>query len=138
MAKGKFEAAAALLSVFGSPQIEFCNSSVYAVGPGCPADPPLAGGGTCYNLTISTPQCYTWADFPDAPSDLVDDVNFVYVPESLGGCNLYKTLNCTTTPDEEWDAVAYGLFDLEARSPLCTRFGFSFFSHYSNTNFVSL
>lgn len=28
-------------------------------------------------------------DFPVAPKELVSEVNYVYVPESLAGCSLY-------------------------------------------------
>lgn len=112
MAKGKFEAVTALLSVFGHSQLEFCTSSVYAPGQSCPGFSPISGSGTCYNLAISSSKCCkapiyhssparaipiadhkrqdTWADFPTAPIALESQVNYVHVPKSLAGCSLYK------------------------------------------------
>ncbi|KUI55061.1 Putative fungistatic metabolite [Cytospora mali] len=98
--------------------IEFCTKASYSTGA-CPYAQPTTGTGTCGNLTVASNVCYTFDDFPDAPSSLIDDVNYIYIPDgAITGCNLYKTTNCTVTPDEEWDACEVGGTDLTCRKHL--------------------
>lgn len=118
MAKGKFEAFATMLAVFNSSTpaslLEFCTDSVYASGETCPGWAPSAGSGCCYDLAVVPNNCCektpyffplnllrwllirkkkrvdTWDEFPNAPADLVGDLNYVYVPDELAGCQFYK------------------------------------------------
>lgn len=57
MAKGKWEAAVALASIFANSKLQFCTGSTYAVNESCPAYSPIAGSGTCYNLSITSTKC---------------------------------------------------------------------------------
>lgn len=98
--------------------IEFCSEAVYSTG-GCPYAQPTSGTGTCGTLTVASNICYTFDNFPDAPSDLINNVNFINIPNGdITGCSLYKTTNCTVTPDEEWDACEVGSTDLTCRKHL--------------------
>lgn len=41
----------------------------------------------------------TFDDFPNAPSGLINDVNYIYIPDgAITGCNLYKYVNMKLVP----------------------------------------
>ncbi|CAN8102770.1 unnamed protein product [Discula destructiva] len=64
--------------------------------------------------------CYTFATFSDTPAGLEAAVNYISIPSetTITGCNLYKTLDCTVTADQEWDACEVGSTDLTCRKHL--------------------
>ncbi|KAG8166938.1 hypothetical protein KVR01_002627 [Diaporthe batatas] len=112
-------ASAAVLPRTGTTDIQFCTASTYATGA-CPYAQPTAGAGTCGALSVEANVCYTFADFPLAPAALIGDVNYVEIPSggSITGCNLYKTTDCTVTPDQSWAATEVGGTDLTCRKHL--------------------
>ncbi|KAJ4390965.1 hypothetical protein N0V93_004564 [Gnomoniopsis smithogilvyi] len=99
--------------------IEFCTASTYTSGA-CPYAQPTSGSGTCGTLTVVPNTCYTFANFTDAPAGLEGSVNYISIPDgtAISGCNLYKTLDCSITADEEWDACDIGSTDLTCRKHL--------------------
>ncbi|KUI68971.1 Xylosyltransferase oxt [Cytospora mali] len=111
--------------------IEFCTKASYSTGA-CPYAQPTLGTGTCGNLTVASSVCYTFDDFPNAPSSLIDDVNYIYIPDgAITGCNLYNDtvddvralthhvvdwVNNSSTPQKcrsGCDAEGYGLAAVE-------------------------
>ncbi|KAG6354091.1 hypothetical protein INS49_005062 [Diaporthe citri] len=103
----------------GTTDIQFCSASTYATGA-CPYAQPTAGAGTCGKLKVEPNVCYTFDDFPEAPAALIGDVNYISIPRggSITGCNLYKTTDCTVTPDQSWAACEVGSTDLTCRKHL--------------------
>ncbi|KUI74066.1 hypothetical protein VM1G_11965 [Cytospora mali] len=101
--------------------IEFCTDSVYAPGAFCPEDQPASGSGTCYNLTVKAGTCYTFDNFPGAPSALIGNVNYANIAGvNFSSCGFYRTQNCTVGPSLEWDSLGAGSYDLTCRYHLAS------------------
>lgn len=98
-----------LLQRASSAEIEFCTGSDYATGA-CPYAQPSSGAGTCGYVTVESGICCmtslsddvlvlthvpsdTFSDFPDVPEEILNNVNYVNIPNGTiltAGCNLYK------------------------------------------------